>query len=194
MYPLASCSFTKSNSAFCSSCISWYTFPGIVEGVFSFSSMAWSQICDSGKCCATSSLKTWECCWYLAGISLLPFCDLACSASLDVSVCFFDVLGPVPLICTHAIYRELLAGAYGPFTLCLPAGVMLHLLMWIFFLSGAHMMSSSCSASIYPLAQLMFGWVAANHGYPRMSFWSSISVRKKHSLILCCPVCISRSV
>ena len=83
----------KSSSAFCSSCVNWYTFPGIVEGAFSFSSIAWSQIHDSGKHCATSSLKTWECCWYLAGISPLPFCDPTCSTNFDVSVCFFDVLG-----------------------------------------------------------------------------------------------------
>ena len=132
--------------------------------------MAWSQIHDSGKHCAASSLKTWECHWYLAGISPLPFCDPACSASLDVSVCFFDVLDPSPNICIRTTYNEPLAGTYRCFMVHLPTGVVLHSLMQTFFFLGAHMMSSSWSALIHPQAQSMFGWVAANHGYPKMSF------------------------
>ena len=94
MYPFACCSFTKSSNACCLSCVSWYIFLGIVDGVFDFNSIVWSQIHDSGKCCAASSLKTWECHWYLAGISPLPFYDPACFANLDARVCFFDILDP----------------------------------------------------------------------------------------------------
>ena len=194
MYPFTCCSFTKSNSAFCSSHVNWYTFPGIVDGAFSLSSIAWSQMHDSGKCCAASSLKTWECHWYLAGISLLPFCDPACSTNLDTRVCFFDVLSPSPGICIHPTYSELLASVYGCIMGCLPAGVMLHSPMQTFFFSGTHMMSGNWSALIHPLAQSILGYIAVNHEYPRISFWSPISVRKKRSFVLCCPVCISRSV
>src|SRR5580692_407463 len=129
IYPFACCSRTNSNSAFCSSCVSWYTFPGIVDGAFGLSSMAWSQICGSGKRCTASSLKTWECRLYLSGISLLPFCDLACSASLDASVCFLLGFVVSSGICILAMYSDPLGGAYGCATACRPAGVMSHVLI-----------------------------------------------------------------
>src|SRR5580692_892309 len=166
----------------------------MVDGAFSLSSMAWSQIHNSGKRCTASSLKTWECRLYLSGISLLPFCDPACSASLEASICFLFTLEFLSGICTLAMYNDPLDGTYGCMTIRRPAGVMLHVPMCVLGFCRFCMMRGNWLASIHPLAQSMFGCVAANHGYPRMILLSPMLVRKKCSFVLCCPVCISKSV
>ena len=191
MYPLACCSQTNSSNAFCLSCVSWYTFPGIDNGTPGFNSITWSQMCGSGNLWEASSLNTERWWWYLAGIFLSPICDPACSASLEANVCFlFGKTG----IDTWATCIELMMGNVWQLSFLCPAGVMVHrairdsraFLVW--------RMSSSCSLSIHPQAQSIFGWLAANHGYPRMAFWLAKLVRKNCNHTLWLSICISKSM
>jgi hypothetical protein len=47
---------------------------------------------------------------------------------------------------------------------------------------------------IHPLFQLICGWNAANHGYPRIALFSPRSDRKKQRVDRCVPVCTCRLV
>ena len=191
MYPFTCCSHTKLSSAFCSSCMSWYTFPGINDGAPGFSSMAWSQIQGSGNWREASSLKTHRCCWYLTGIFPSPFCILACSASFDARVCF--LLGAVGTVTCATWMTFWWGGEYLGYTLC-PAGVQMHCPICDSVAFLVHRMRGSWLLSIHPWAQSIFGCIAVNHGYPRIAFWSTRSVKKKCSHTLWFPVCILRSV
>ena len=191
MYPFACCSWTNSSSAFCSSCVSWYTFPGIEEGAPGFSSIASSQMWGSVNLWEASLLNTdrWQ--WYLAGIFLSPICDPACLANFDASVCFlFDEVGmDTWVMCIDSVMGGICQSGF-----LWPAGVAVHDAIQDSMAFLVCRMSGSWVLLIHPLAQSIFGWLAANHGYPRMTFWSARSVRKNHNHTLWFPVCISRSV
>ena len=181
----------KLSSAFCSSCISWYTFPSINNGALGFSLMAWSQMWGSGNRWEASSLKTCRCCWYLAGIFPSPIWVPACSASFDARICFLPkAVGTVTCVMWMVFW---LGGGH---LCCLfwPAGVCVHCPIHDSMAFLVHKMRGNWLLLIHPLAQLIFGCVATNHGYPRMAFWSTRLVRKKHNHTLWLPVCISRSV
>ena len=191
MYPFACCSWTNLSNAFCSFCVSWYTFPGIEDGAPGFNSIAWSQMQGSGNLWEASSLNTdrWQ--WYLAGIFPSPICDPACSASFEANICFlFNVVG----MDTHAMCMEFVMGGICRSGFLQPAGVAVHDAIWDSMAFLVHRMSGSWLLSIYPWAQSIFGWLAVNHGYPRIAFWSARSVRKNHNHTLWSPICISRSV
>ena len=51
-----------------------------------------------------------------------------------------------------------------------PAGMIAHCVMCDLMAFLVHRMSGSWLLSIHPRAQLIFGWLAVNHGYPRMAF------------------------
>ena len=191
IYPFTCCTCMKSSSAFCSSCISWYTFPGINDGAPGFSSMAWSQMQGSGNHWEASSLKTCKCCWYLAGIFPSPIWVLACSTNFDARVCFLpETVG----IVMHAMWMVFWLGGGCLVCLLWLAGVWVHCPIHDSMAFLVHRMRGNCLLSIHPWAQLIFGYVAVNHGYPRIAFWSARSVRKKCNHTLWLPVCISRSV
>ena len=63
-----------------------------------------------------------------------------------------------------------------------------------FAASGARRMMGNCEWSIHPCFQSIFGWVAANQGYPSMILFSPNSDRKKRRLERCVPVCTCKSV
>ena len=191
MYPLACCSQMNSSRAFCLSCASWYTFPGIDDGVPGFNSIVWSQMRDSGNLWEASSLNTERWRWYLAGIFLSPICDPAHSASFEASVCFFSTEAGMD---TRATCIELEVVGFCLLGLFQPAGVIVHWVMRDLMAFLVRRMSGSWVLSIHPCAQLIFGWLAVNHGYPRMAFWLARSVRKNRNHTLWFPVCISRSV
>ena len=161
MYPLACCSWTNSSNAFCSSCMSWYTFPGIDDGAPGFSSIAWSQIQGSRNLWEASSLNTERWRWYLVGIFPSPFCDPACSANLEAIVCFLLVMMGIDtcVMCMDSVMGVILWGG-----LLLPPGVIIHHPMRDSIALLVCSMSSSWVLSIHPLAQSIFGWFAANHG------------------------------
>ena len=123
MYPFACCSYTNLSKAFCSSCVSWYTFPGIEDGAPGFSSIVWSQMRGSGNLWEASLLNTKRWQWYLAGTFPSPICDPACSASLEASVCFlFDEMGKD----TQATCIELVMDGIHRDDLLWPAGMIIH--------------------------------------------------------------------
>ena len=191
MYPFACCSRTNSSRAFCLSCVSWYTFPGIEDGAPGFSLIAWSQMWGSGNLWEASSLNTERWWWYLARIFPSPICDPACSASLEASICFlFGEMG----MDTWAMCIELVMSGicWGGFLR--PAGVAVHCAIRDSMAFLVQRMSGSWLLSIHPWGQSIFGWLAVNHGYPRMALWLARSVRKNHNHTLWFPVCISRSV
>ena len=122
MYPLACCSWTNLSSAFCSSCVSWYTFPSIDDGAPGFNSIAWSQICSSGNLWdASLNTERWQ--WYLVGILLSPICNPACSASLEANVCFLLVVTGID---TRATCIALVIGGIHQGGFLLPVGVTTH--------------------------------------------------------------------
>ena len=191
MYPFACCSHTNSSKAFCSSCVSWYTFPGIEDGAPGFNSIAWSQMQGSGNLWEASSLNTERWQWYLAGIFPSPICDPACSANLEANVCFlFDEMGRD----TRAMCIKLVMGGVCWHIFLRPAGIVVHCAIHDSIAFLVCKMSGNWSLSIHPHAQSIFGWLAANHGYPRIAFWSARSVRKNHNHTFWLPVCISRLV
>ena len=51
-----------------------------------------------------------------------------------------------------------------------PAGVAMHHAMHDSIAFLVHKMSGDWVLSIHPHAQSIFGWLATNHGYPRMAF------------------------
>ena len=167
MYPFACCSCMNLSKVFCLSCVSWYTFPGIEDDAPGFSSIVWSQMRGSGNLWEASSLNTKRRWWYLAGIFPSPFCNPACSASLEANVCFFvDKAGRD----IRATCIGLVIGGIHWDALLLPAGMIVH---WAICDSMALLvckMSGNWSLLIHPHAQSIFGWLAANHGYPRMAF------------------------
>ena len=191
MCPLACCSRTNSRRAFCLSCMSWYTFPGIDNGAPGFSLIVWSQMWGSGNLWDASSLNTNRWWWYFAGIFPSPICDPACSASLEASVCFlFGKVGmDTQVICMELVASDICLGGF-----LLPAGVTVHQVIHDSMAFLVCRMSGSWPLLIHPWAQSIFGWLAVNHGYPRMAFWSARSVRKNHNHTFWLPVCISRSV
>ena len=191
IYPFACCSHMNSSNAFCSSCMSWYTFPGINDGAPGFDSIAWSQMQGSRTLWEASLLNTERWWWYLAGIFPSPICDPACSANLEASVCFLLVMTGID---TRATCMASVIGGIHWSGFLLPVGVIVH---WPMRDSMAFLVcsiSGSWVLSIHPLAQSIFGWFAANHGWPRMAFWSARLVRKNRNHTFRFPVCISRSV
>ena len=160
MYPLACCSRTNLSNAFCSSCVSWYTFPGIDDGAPSFNLIGWSHMQGSGNLWEAFSLNTERWWWYLAGIFPLPICDLACSASLEASVCFllFRVGRD-----TWATCMESMVGDVHRSGLLLLTGVIMHCLMCDSMAFLVCSISGSWVLLIHPHAQSIFGWFGANH-------------------------------
>ena len=63
-----------------------------------------------------------------------------------------------------------------------------------FAASGLRNTMGSWLCEIHPLAQSIFGCVAVNHGYPRMTQFSPKSDRKYHSVLWVVPVLVCRSV
>jgi hypothetical protein len=51
----------------------------------------------------------------------------------------------------------------------------------------------NCEWSIHPLAQSIFGYAVANHGYPKITLWLPRSVRKYHRFLFLEPVLVFRS-
>ena len=161
MYPLACCSWTNLSSAFCSSCVSWYTFPGIDDGAPGFNSIAWSQIQGSGNLWDASSLNTERWQWYLAGIFPSPICDLACSANLEARVCFLLVVMGMD---SRATCMELVLGDTHQGGLLLLTGVIVHHPILDSIAFQVRSIRGSWVLSIHPQAQSIFGWLAMNHG------------------------------
>ena len=161
MYPLACCSLTNLSSAFCSSCVSWYTFPGMDDGTPGFNSIAWSQMCGSGNLWDASSLNTNRWWWYLVGIFPSPICDPACSANLEAIVCFLLVRAGKD---TWAMCMESVRCDTGRGSFLLPPGVTAHCLMRDSRAFLVRRISGSWVLSIHPHAQSIFGWLAVNHG------------------------------
>src|SRR6266403_4369759 len=60
--------------------------------------------------------------------------------------------------------------------------------------SGALKTMGSWVWSIHPLFQSIFGWVAANQGYPSIALCSPSSVRKNLMLVVVDPVWVAKSV
>ena len=160
MYPLACCSWMNSSSAFCSSCMSWYTFPGMDDGTPGFNSIAWSQMHGSRNLWDTSSLNTDRWWWYLAGIFPSPICDLACSANLEAIVCFLLVRAgkDTQVTCMESVRHDTGQGSF-----LLPSGVTMHHPMHDSRAFLVHRISGSWVLLIHPCAQSIFGWLAANH-------------------------------
>ena len=123
MYPLACCSWMNSSSAFCSSCVSWYTFPGMDDGTPGFNLIAWSQIHGSRNLWDASSLNTDRWRWYLVGIFPSPICDPACLASLEAIICFLlDRAGKdTQVMCMESVGCDIGRGNF-----LLPLGVTVH--------------------------------------------------------------------
>ena len=161
MYPLACCSRTNSSNAFCSSCVSWYTFPGIDDGAPGFSSIAWSQMWGSGNLWEASSLNTERWWWYLVGIFPSPICNPACSASLEANVCFLLVTMGID---TRAMCMESVVSDTHRSSLLLPIGVIMHHPIHDSMAFLVHSISGSWVLSIHPCAQSIFSWFAVNHG------------------------------
>ena len=71
---------------------------------------------------------------------------------------------------TQAIWIELAMSGicWGGFLQ--PAGVVVHCAIHDSMAFLVCRMSGSWLLSIHPWAQLIFGWLAVNHGYPRMAF------------------------
>ena len=65
--------------------------------------------------------------------------------------------------------ESVMGGIHRSGFLC-PAGVAVQDAIWDSMAFLMHRMSGSWLLSIHPLAQLIFGWLAANHGYPRIAF------------------------
>ena len=63
MVPCLVCSTTNLCNSSCLACNSRISLPGSAAGAFGLSSIVWSQICDGGNLCDTSSKKTLEYCW-----------------------------------------------------------------------------------------------------------------------------------
>ena len=160
MYPLACCSWMNSSNTFCSSCVSWYTFPGIDDGAPGFSSIAWPQMQGSGNLWEASSLNTKRWWWYLVGIFLSPICDPTCSANLEANVCFLLVRAGRD---TWATCIESIGCDTGQGGLLLLTGVTVHRPMHDSMAFLVHRISGSWVLLIHPHAQSIFGWLAANH-------------------------------
>ena len=63
-----------------------------------------------------------------------------------------------------------------------------------FYTFGALSTMGSWEWSIQPFFQSILGWVAANHGYPRITLCSSRLDRKNRSVVVFCPIRTFRSV
>ena len=83
--------------------------------------------------------------------------------------------------------------------------VVLPTMVWVFGLicqgrkhalavSGARSTIGNWSCMIHPQAQSIFGWAAANQGYPRMTLFSPRSERKYRRVLCWVPVLVCRSV
>jgi len=148
---LARCSFMNLASSCSSSCDSAYIFPGRVDGAPGLSSIAWSHMRDSGKCCAASSLNTLWWCLYSAGMG--SRFGLSCSsASVEEVVCH-AMRGSTWILPMYRISSSVELGR----------SRMLGL-NWAFSALVLRIIRGSCAMSIHPCAQSILGWFAANKG------------------------------
>jgi hypothetical protein len=161
------CSFTNLWSSSCSACDNGMSLPGSAAGVPGLSSITWSHGWDGGNLCDASSENTLE---------YAQYCDRMFGFS---DVCF----GSVTILQMYILsVRSVLA------LLICRGRKHAHVA------SGLQSMTGSWLWSIQPLFQLIRGWNAVNHGYPRMTLFSPRFERKNQRACCCVPVCVCRSV
>src|SRR6266478_2295373 len=165
MVPLFRCSWTKLWTSWISFWFRGRRCPGIVEGAPGRSSMAWSHIVCLGSLCDCSLLKTLLCFAYSWGICIVFDSWVFPIVALQSSSWFTCVGQGLLIVCGKN--RALAA-------------------------SGALNMMGSCVWSIHPLFQSILGWMAANHGYPRIALCSPNWVRKNLMLVVIAPICMAR--
>ena len=138
----------------------------MVVGAPGSSSIAWSHIVCFGSCCDCSSLNTLSCLAYSFGREVLVVA-MAKGVVLHRRICSW-LMGRGWL--TDRGRKCALAAS----------GALKTIGSWVWL--------------IQPLFQSIFGWVAANQGYPSIALCSPSSVRKNLILVVVDPVRIARSV
>ena len=146
MVPLFRCSPTNLCTLAISSCVSGRSLPGNDFGASGSNSIAWSHTVCCGSRWDFCSSNTFLCLLYSLGN---PFSE---------SFVCFGWMVTLPMRCRSR---------------CIGLGTFfVHGAKMAFFALSAQKIIGSWVWSIHPYFQSIFGWFAANHGYPNMALCS----------------------